>query len=69
MRLLVQLPIQLYMRKFLREQLVFFFFGRRRLKKRSEKTEIARPKRKHFFPNDYLVFLFFTFAAPTCKEG
>ena len=25
----------------------FFFFGRRRLKKRSEKTEIARSKRKH----------------------
>ena len=24
-----------------------FFFGRKRLKKRSEKTEIARPKRKH----------------------
>ena len=24
-----------------------FFFGRRRLKKRSEKTEIARSKRKH----------------------
>ena len=27
----------------------FFFFGRRRLKKRSEKTEIARPKRFHRF--------------------
>ena len=27
--------------------LIFFFFGRRRLKKRSEKTEIARSKRKH----------------------
>ena len=26
---------------------LFFVFGRRRLKKRSEKTEIARPKRKH----------------------
>ena len=29
------------------KMLLDFFFGRRRLKKRSEKTEIARPKRKH----------------------
>ena len=28
-------------------ELVSFFFGRRRLKRRSEKTEVARSKRKH----------------------